>query len=63
MLMNIGANYLVLLSTIQKDWKDNNINLTKTVLQIIKHFKFIKGNKNTQNMMQTFNPSIHWALK
>lgn len=32
MLMNIKAYYLALVSAIQKDWKDEIINLAKTVL-------------------------------
>lgn len=51
MLMNIGANYLVLVSAIQKNWKDETTNLAKARLQIIRHFEFIEGNKKTHNVI------------
>lgn len=39
MLMNIGSEYSILISAIQKKWKDaTTINLTKTNLQIFRHF-------------------------
>lgn len=42
-LMNIGSEYFTLVSAIQKEWKDAaTTNLTKTILQIIRHFSFRK---------------------
>ncbi len=32
MLINIRVEYLVLVSTIQKDWKDKNTNLAEAIL-------------------------------
>ena len=49
--MNIGADYSALVSAIEKDWKDDNTNFAEAVLQIIRHFEFMQGNKNTQNVM------------
>lgn len=63
MLMNIGADYSALVSAIQKDWKDETTNLAEAVLQIIRHFEFMEGNKKAQNVMQTSTPSIHRAPK
>lgn len=62
MLMNIGVEYSVLVSSIQKDWKDENINLSKAVLQIIKHFEFMERNVKAK-IMQTSAPSIDLAPK
>ena len=62
MLMNIGTEYLALVSAIQKDWKDEKTNLEEAVLQIIKHFEFIEGNEKAK-VMQTSTPSIHRAPK
>ncbi len=62
MLMNIGTKYLALVSAIQKDWKDETTNLAEAVLQIIKHFEFIEGNKKAK-VMQTSTPSIHRTPK
>lgn len=42
-LMNIGPEYFRLVSTIQKNWKDETTNHIKTILQIIIHFEFMKG--------------------
>lgn len=36
--MNIRVKYSALVSIIQKDWKDENINLAEAILQIIRHF-------------------------
>ena len=63
MLMNIGTDYSALVSAIQKDWKDKITNLAEAVLQIIRHFEFIEGNKKAQNVMQTSTGSIHRAPK
>lgn len=54
---------MALVSAIQKDWKDDNTNLVEIVLQIIKYFEFIQGNKNTQKVIQTSDPLIHQVLK
>lgn len=65
MLINIRTNYSILILTIQKDQKNKTINLRKVILQIIKYFKFIEGNKKTYNIMQNSNtnPSIYYTLK
>lgn len=62
MLINIGVEYLALVSSIQKNWKDKNRNLTEVVLQIIRYFKFMKGNKKIK-VMQTSALLIHRAPK
>ncbi len=62
MLMNIGVEYSALVSSIQKDWKDENTNLAEAVLQIIRHFEFMEGNEKAK-VMQTSTPSIHHAPK
>lgn len=54
-MMNIGTNYSTLLLTIQKNWKDKNTNLVEAMLQIIRYFEFLEGNKKTCNVMQTSN--------
>lgn len=36
----------------KKDWKDEIINLAKTVLQIIKYFKFIENSKKNKSVFQ-----------
>lgn len=54
MLMNIRTKYLALVSAIQKDWKVETTNLIETVLQIIRHFEFMKGNeKSNEVVLQT----------
>lgn len=50
--MNIRTNYLALVLAIQKDWKNKTTKLTKVILQIIRHFKFIKRNKKVYNIIQ-----------
>ncbi len=62
MFMNIGVEYLALVSSIQKDWKDENTNLAEAILQIIRHFEFMEGNEKAK-VMQTSAPSIHHAPK
>lgn len=57
-LINIGADYSALVSTIQKDWKNKTTNLAETVLQIIRHFKFMKENKKAHNVMQISSSTI-----
>ncbi len=51
MLMNIGTKYSALVSAIQKDWKDKTTNLTEIMLQIIRHFEFIKGNEKSNKIV------------
>lgn len=51
-LMKIGTDYLALVLPIQKDWKDKTTNLAEAILQIIRYFEFIKGNKKTRNVIQ-----------
>lgn len=66
MLMNIGSGYSALVSVIKKDWKDETTNLTETVLQIIRHFQFMEGNrnKNDKTVLQASAPlALHQALK
>lgn len=60
--MNIGTEYSALVSAIQKDWKDENTNLAKTALQIIRHFKFMEGNKKAK-VIETSTSSIHRTPK
>ena len=62
MLINIEVEYLRLVSSIQKNWKDENTNLAKAALQIIRHFKSMEGNKKAK-MMQTSTPPIYYASK
>ena len=61
-LMNIGIEYLALVSSIQKDSKDKNTNLAEIILQIIRYFEFMKRNKKAK-VMQTSAPSIYHAPK
>lgn len=63
MLINIRVDYSALISAIQKNWKNETTNLAKAVLQIIKHFKYIKRKKKAQNVMQTSMPLIYRVLK
>lgn len=52
--MNIRIKYSALILVIRKDWKNKIINLIKTVLQIIRHFKFIEENeKNNKIILET----------
>lgn len=51
MLMNIKTKYSVLISAIQKNWKDKTTYLTKTVLQIIRHFKFMERNEKSNKVV------------
>ena len=62
MLMNIRVKYLALVSSIQKNRKNENTNLAEIVLQIIRHFKFIEGNKKAK-IMQISAPLIYRAPK
>lgn len=52
-LMNIGPEYSRLVFTIQKNWKDETINFVKAILQIIRHFKFMKGTKKYKSVFST----------
>ncbi len=61
-LMNIGTEYLALVSAIQKDWKDKNANLPEEVQQIIKQFQFMEGNEKAK-VMHTYTLSIYRASK
>lgn len=56
--MNIGVEYLALILSIQKDWKDKNTKLVKIVLQIICDFKIMERNKKAK-VMQTSILSIY----
>lgn len=58
MLINIGSKYLVLMSAIQKDQKDETTNFTEAVLQIIRHFKFIKDTKKGKSVLQTLTSKL-----
>ncbi len=53
MLMNIGLEYSGLISAIQKDWKDDTINLAEAILQIIRHFEFLEGTEKHKSVLQT----------
>lgn len=56
MLMNIGSKYSNLVTTIPKDWKDDNTNLPETTLQIIQYFVFMKEARKTR----IFEPPNHF---
>lgn len=51
MLINIRTKYSALVSAIQKNRKDETINLTESVLEIIKHFEFIKESKKSNKVI------------
>lgn len=46
--MNIGSKYSNLVTTIQKDWKDDNTILPETILRIIQYFVFMKEARKTR---------------
>lgn len=52
MFINIGINYLALISIIQKNKNDEITNFIKVVLQIIRYFGFIKENKKVYKIMK-----------
>lgn len=58
--MNIGTEYLALISGIKEDWKNEIINLAEVVLQIIRHFEFIKDTKKNKSGLQisTSKPAL-----
>lgn len=60
--MNSGVEYLALVSVIQKNWKNENTNPAEAILQIIRHFKFIKGNKKAK-VIEITTLSIYRTLK
>lgn len=49
--MNIGFEYLILISAIQKDWKDKTNNLAETMLKIIKYFEFMEGIEKSKSIL------------
>lgn len=51
MVMNIGTEYIAFVLAMRKDLKDKTTNLTKIVLQIISHFKFMEGNEKSNNII------------
>lgn len=51
MLMNIRTKYSAFILAIQKDWKDKTTNLMETMLQIIRHFKFLEENKKSNKVV------------
>ena len=53
MLINIGLEYLALVSAIQKDWKKETTNLAKAVLQIIRYFEFMETIEKGKLVLQT----------
>lgn len=56
MLMNIGSEYPALVSAIQKEWKTaETTNLLETILQITRHFKFMKGTAK-DNVLRVTTP-------
>lgn len=67
MLMNIGSEYSTLVSAIQKEWKDaETTNLSEIVLQIIRHFEFMKGSTQDNILRVTATggfPGVHRAPK
>ena len=42
MLQNLGSEYSALVSAIQTEWKEENTNLSDTILRVIRYEKFIK---------------------
>lgn len=56
MLINIEIKYSVLVSAIQKSWKNKTINLIEIGLQIIRYFKFMERNKKSNKVV--FQTSI-----
>lgn len=42
MLRNLGSEYSALVSAIQTEWKEENTNLSDTILRVIRYEKFIK---------------------
>ncbi len=57
MLMNIGSEYSALVSSIQKEWKTaETTNLPETILQIIRHFEFMKETTK-DNVLRVSTPS------
>lgn len=56
MLMNIGSEYFALVSSIQKEWKTaETANLPEAILQIIRHFEFMKGTTK-DNILRVWTP-------
>lgn len=56
MLMNIGSEYSALVSAIQKEWKTaETTNLSEPILQIIRHFEFMKGTAK-DNILRVTTP-------
>lgn len=51
--ISIRMEYSVLILAIQKNEKNKKTNLVKAILQIIKHLKFIEGNKKVKVMQTT----------
>ena len=57
MLMNIGSEYSALVSSIQKEWKTAEAtDLPETILQIIRHFEFMKGTTK-DNILRVTTPT------
>ena len=57
MLMNIGSDYSALVSSIQKEWKTTKTtNLPETILQITRHFEFVKSSAK-DNVLRVTAPT------
>lgn len=64
MLMDIGSEYSNLVSSIQKEWKDaETTNLPEKILQIIRHFEFMKGSTQDNVLRVTTSGGAHRAPK
>ncbi|MCJ1348960.1 hypothetical protein MMC31_007193, partial [Peltigera leucophlebia] len=65
MLMNIGSEYSALVSAILKGWKTaETTNLPETILQITRHFEFMKGtanDKSYESQLRSEHP--HWLVE
>lgn len=57
MMINIRPQYSELVSIIQKNWKDETINLTWAILSIIRHFEFMEDSKKYRPVIQNSQTS------
>lgn len=66
MLRNLGSKYSAFVSAIQTEWKEENTNLSDTILRVIRYEKFIKettvgGDKSQET--KALSTGIHRAPK
>ena len=52
MLRNLGSEYSALVSAIQTEWKEENTNLSDTILRVIRYKKFIKQTAAAEDKSQ-----------